>query len=311
MARHAKVQALARYHEGVISGRRAKRVAKHLAACPACAMASEQLTGVGELLARVETAPMPARLADRIELALEAEHAARVAPAPSASRHAGARRTWRLGVPDLTSPRLLRGLAGATGAALLVAGFSYALVSADNSPAPVAGASRPTAARSSHFGVAAPLRNAGLSVGPRQLSYTRHGKSYTYTALALNENFMLTNLGASVRTHLRADYANSRPTTAPAPTSPPPTTGGPAKDTKSSDEKIGGITISQLGGCLSRIAAGRQVLLAMVARYQSTPATIVVLRPTGGGAFLDVIVVGLGCSAADADIITHTVTSSG
>jgi hypothetical protein len=303
VARHVRVQTLARYHEGVISDRRATRVAKHLTACRACAAASEQLTGVGALLARVEAAPMPARLADRIELALEAEHAARAASAPSASRQASTRRTWRLGAGDLTSPRLLRGLAGATGAALLVAGVSYVLVGADNSPAPVA-ASRPTAERSYNAGIVAPFGSAEPSFGPRQLSYTRHGKSYTYTALALNENVTLTDLAVKVRAHLPAAETKLRSTPMPA------TNAGPVKDVQNRDE-IGGITISQLGGCLSRIAAGRQVLLAMVARYQSSPATIVVLRPTGDGAFLDVIVVGLACSASDADIITHTVTPVG
>jgi hypothetical protein len=70
--------------------------------------------------------------------------------------------------------------------------------------------------------------------------------------------------------------------------------------------KIGGMTVSQLGGCLSRVTSGRPVVIVLVARYEDQSATIIVLSSrSGDSALLDVMVVGLACSASDANIITQ------
>ena len=59
----------------------------------------------------------------------------------------------------------------------------------------------------------------------------------------------------------------------------PAATGVPTMSTPSASgarkiADLNGFAIPQLGGCLTKIAAGRKVLLADVARYLGTPAAI-------------------------------------
>ncbi len=330
MSRHASAQKLAHYREGVTSRRKAARIAGHLATCSVCAEVDAQLARVATVLAQAETPPMPDALAERIELALAVEHAERGASASRQVRIQGAgspdggtardpgrlgppgrssRKPWRVRVPDLTSPRLVRGLAAATGAVLLLGGVGYVIASRVTPPAKVASRAAAAAPTPIHARPVPAFSNSSLSVGTRQLSYARHGKTFTYTAAASNENFTSANLAGNIRARLTT-YAKNVPTTMPAAgsgTSPVPS---PTGIHKGGD--IGGIAISRLGGCMSRVATGRQVLLAVVARYEGVPATIIVLEPLSGSSrLLDVIVVGVACSASDADVITQTTMSSG
>ncbi len=64
------------------------------------------------------------------------------------------------------------------------------------------------------------------------------------------------------------------------------------------------IPVSTLTGCITRIAAGQQVLLVDVARYQGRPAMVIVTRASADGPE-QVWVVGSGCSRASRDLLTH------
>jgi hypothetical protein len=66
---------------------------------------------------------------------------------------------------------------------------------------------------------------------------------------------------------------------------------------------FGGVTLAALQGCVTRISAGRQVLLVDVDRYQGKQATIIVVAGGAGGA--RVWVVGPGCSRSESDVITQ------
>ena len=68
---------------------------------------------------------------------------------------------------------------------------------------------------------------------------------------------------------------------------------------------FGGVRIPTLTGCLTRLAAGRAILIADVARYLGRPATIVVLRTSANAHELNVVVVRLTCSAANPEIIAQ------
>ena len=69
---------------------------------------------------------------------------------------------------------------------------------------------------------------------------------------------------------------------------------------------FGGIGVAALQGCVTRISAGRQVLLVDVDRYQGKQATIIVVAGVAGGAGgARVWVVGPGCSRSDSDVITQ------
>ena len=90
----------------------------------------------------------------------------------------------------------------------------------------------------------------------------------------------------------------------------PAATGVPTMSTPSASgarkiADLNGFAIPQLGGCLTKIAAGRKVLLADVARYLGTPAAIIILQSPTASAY-DVVVVGLACSSSGSDIIAKS-----
>ena len=74
---------------------------------------------------------------------------------------------------------------------------------------------------------------------------------------------------------------------------------------------VGGVSLSELEGCLNRVAAGRKVMLADVARYLGNPATIIILRSLTAADVFDVTIVGLACSASDSDVISRATVPSG
>ncbi len=74
---------------------------------------------------------------------------------------------------------------------------------------------------------------------------------------------------------------------------------------------FGGVRVRLLVACLTRLAAGRTIVVADVARYLGTPATIVVLKSLNDARVLDVDVVGLTCSAAKPDIIAELTVPAG
>src|SRR5262249_4905242 len=135
-------------------------------------------------------------------------------------------------------------------------------------------------------------------VGLRPLSYRRNGQTASTTAFTSTENFTPSNLAHEVRVQVTN---SDRMLTEPSATNG--SQGGAGDQT---DNRFGGATSPGLEACLSRIAAGRQVVLADVARYLGKPATIIVFRPlSAGSAIFDVVVVALTCSASDSHIITQ------
>jgi len=63
---------------------------------------------------------------------------------------------------------------------------------------------------------------------------------------------------------------------------------------------------SVLTSCLKRVAGNQRPLLVDTARYNGSPATIIVLTTTSAKT-LRVVVVGPRCSATQTDLITSTV----
>ena len=60
--------------------------------------------------------------------------------------------------------------------------------------------------------------------------------------------------------------------------------------------------------CVHQVARGRDPLLVDVARYDGSPATVIVARTAASGSAMDVWVVR-DCSGASADVVKHTQTS--
>lgn len=359
MRGHVSAEVLARYAEGDLGSRRAASVAAHLSTCERCARTQSDLTAVSVLLAGMERPAMPDALAERLQLVIASESAARTAgtaaaadgvAAPSltpAASEAGARgsgaadgaqggaaglgaaeparipgrpdlperTTRRLGGrprlrwPGLSSPLVLRGAAAAAAVVLLVGGgFLLARGAAGpqsagtGSSSGVAGTPRSASGSQGHRSESRP-EPAGLA-GAARLHYRLHGKIVTTTALASHVNFTKTRLASQVRREVA-----SHPSFGPAsPVSPAPTHAGLSGGGGSA--LLGGIKIGRLNGCLSLVAAGRQVILTEVAHYLGKPATIIVLKSLTAR-ILDVAVVGVACSASAPDYIVRTTVPAG
>src|SRR6202020_641934 len=152
MTRHVGAEALARYREGDLGGRRSSRIRAHLAGCARCAALDEDLAGVSAMLASAPRPAMPEQVTTRIQAALMAEAARRAQPGagldpagpeparpsvrpagpghpggpgqPGRPRHAGpagSGRRWRL--PELRSAVAARALAVAAAVAVVGRGL--------------------------------------------------------------------------------------------------------------------------------------------------------------------------------------------
>ena len=88
-------------------------------------------------------------------------------------------------------------------------------------------------------------------------------------------------------------------------------TPGASQRPASAQGTFGGVRILTLTGCLTRLAAGRAILIADVARYLGQPATIVVLRPSANAHKLAIVVVRLTCSASSSEIIAQVTIPAG
>jgi hypothetical protein len=324
---HISTDELAGYRAGAVSASRAARISAHLAGCVRCAGIDSRLAGVSALLASVPAPPMPDHLNERMLATLAAEAARRTAasPAPAtdqvaagaagrrapwpvperphAPRRAGGR-SWRPRRPDWSSALLLRGLAITGGLVVLVGG---GLVLADLG----ASVSSGTAARSTGgLAATAPttpgslhLPAGGTSVGAASntpVNYSSDGHEAQANIAVSDASYTRSDLAAGVRKEITSSPELSPLGVSSGSAGPAP---APGQGPSSAPRKIGGMVVSQLAGCLSRVTAGHQVMLAEVARYLRAPVTIIVLKPIGG--VFDVIVVGAACSATDADVITR------
>jgi hypothetical protein len=77
--RHPAAEVLADFRAGLVGGMRGRRLAAHLARCPACASVSERLDEVSAALAAVPAPALPDNVALRVVAAIAAEASAREA----------------------------------------------------------------------------------------------------------------------------------------------------------------------------------------------------------------------------------------
>ena len=316
MTRHVGAEALARYREGDLGGRRSSRIRAHLAGCARCAALDEDLAGVSAMLASAPRPAMPEQVTTRIQAALMAEAARRVQPGtglepagpeptrpsarpagpgqPGQPRHAGpagSGRRWRR--PELRSAVAARALAVAAAVAV-VAGGIYGTVQLAGG---TNGASSSTAS-----GSAAGVRRGTASLAPPQ-PYNSAGQPATFTPVSTGLNFQPELLKSQVRGELqRHSSISSPPSALPEHSGQSGTRAGPRQSSPGSGS-FAGIQLAALRGCVARIAAGRAVRLVDVDQYQGKPATIIVVAAPAGGS--QVWVVGPGCSRSDSDVIAQ------
>jgi hypothetical protein len=312
--RHYSADVLGSYSAGLLSVRKRARISSHLSVCARCTGTSAEITAVSVVLRSVPAPQLPESVTARIEMVIARESAVRAgsaAAAPNgfaASEHAQApgradipgrpdlperpRRTpRRLRMSQAGSPLVLRALA-TTGVLVLVvaAGFLFANRLGSSS-------SGPSARRASSY---AP-RAAAL---PATRSLTYHVGRALETTSVVTSHADLTpkTLAGQVRKDARSYSAmmsggvNVSASSTPAPSA--------ATTPTSAGTRLGVFRAGVLEGCLTRIAAGRTVLTAEVARYLGRPAAIIVLAPVATSNIFKVFVVGLACSASVSDLIT-------
>jgi hypothetical protein len=320
MTRHIGAHTLARFRQGDLSSRRNSRIRAHLAGCARCSDLNEDLAGVTALLANAQPPPIPEHLSARIQTALAAEAAKRAtltaaaggadtavsaapdrtaarrgAASPRHERPAHGRRQPR--ALRLSSPVALRTMAAAA-AAVVIAGGGYEIAAHVGGSGPSSSTASGAAAPS---GLAGPNKSA--TTAP-QLHYEYAGRQYILIPVTGSTNYTLAALSSQVSQELRRNPAGAAGEALHSNASNAPET-----DTGSS-ATVGTIPVSTLQGCLTRLAAGQQVLLVDVADFQGAPATVIVTRMSAGGPE-QVWVVGTGCSATRSDVLTHVTLAAG
>jgi hypothetical protein len=302
MMRHISDENLARYLEGDLRPRRAAKVGSHLAGCSGCQARAAALKGVPNLLASVQYPPIPARLSSQIERALAAESSARVASTPASeagrldlpARARPARQAWRM--PWLNSQAGLRTVA-AVGAAVIVAGGGYALVSHAGPSASPAGTSisgPPAAPAKVQNGPSVHYRHAGHT---DSIKTVKSGTNYVSATLAGQAERVLAVQRKSTSVPSGGNAAGSYSTFA-APNSRPGQASSPSASAAATARA------ARLQGCVDRIAAGRSVLLVDAAKYEGSAATIIMVS-SGASGRAEVYAVGPGCSASASNILAQ------
>jgi hypothetical protein len=269
---HPDSDVLAEFRAGLVTGRRGKQMAAHLAACDRCAALDRQLAEVGSLLAAAPPPALPDRLAERLDTVLAAELARRDEAERAGAGQSGhpVRRPrpagngrWRLVA--------LRVLAPAAAVVVLAAG-GYGLSRLSSSPSSSTAASAPVPAASSAHALPA----AGAEGRPAARPEIRSPRTFQlYTSS--------TDFGRATLSHqLAAEVAR------PAATRPPQTP--PA----------------QIVGCVSRVTKGVSPgfpKLVENAKFQGQPATVIVATSSGGDRAW---VLAPGCSASSDHVLDTT-----
>lgn len=321
MTRHVDAETLARYRQEDLSRRRASRIRAHLAGCARCRALDEDMAGVTALLADAQPPLIPEHLAARIQTAIAAEAARRVAlpaQATSAARAAAAGdearqartepagtgvadgRTSRHGRhgrdrtrqrrPGFTSPVVLRTMAAAA-AVVVLAGGGYEIAQhvggSSTSGRPAAPAGRQT--------INGP-ESAPAAGGAFPRSQYLHAGHRNVLVIASRTNY----LPATLRGQVMSTLTRYPPPSAPGPSAPGRSLGASG----SSSETFQNIPVTTLAGCVTRVAAGQQVLLIDVASYEGIRAMVIVTRASAT-APEQVWVVGTDCSSANSHLLTH------
>ena len=145
-------------------------------------------------------------------------------------------------------------------------------------------------------GAAAPAQQ--MSLGP-DVTYGQPGSRHTIRAVKSDTNFVATHLRTQAISAVHAVEARGAIAAQPSASAATQLTGRVADTAAGSP-----VTASRLAGCIGLIAPGRTVLLIDIARYQGTPATLIVTAATGVN-HAEAWVAGSSCSATTKDVLTQ------
>jgi hypothetical protein len=152
---------------------------------------------------------------------------------------------------------------------------------------------------------AAPAKLAPSTRYGPPLHYSRDGQQYQVRPIVSDADFTSGRLASQVS----GLAGRSSPAIVTAPGASPAQV--PASLPSSPSTSFGNFSVVGLDGCLSRITAGNLlVVLVDVARFQASPATVIITEQSAGGP-QQVWVVGTGCSATRSDVLDHAQLSGG
>jgi hypothetical protein len=291
---HPDATALAEYQAGLTGGRRARRLAAHMASCADCASVNDQLAAVTTVLASAPVPAMPDAVESRIMAALATE-AALVTEASLATEAAhgtaakrgmalrlvggdggGSRRRpgARSGRSGSSGPgnRWLRPavLASAAAACLVLFGGVYGITHLSS------GSTSTSAASSAAGGAAAGSESSAQADGQAPGTHTRlepadGASAATFTITASGTNY----LPATLALQVRAQLARSAKTALPAAEAAPS---------------------AQLSACVLHLTGQMRPSLVDRATYQGKPAYVIAVTNWAW-------VVGTGCTASNPELV--------
>jgi hypothetical protein len=288
---HPDATALAEYKAGLAGGRRARRLAAHVASCASCASVNDQLAAVTTVLASAPEPAMPdavesriiAALATEATLVTETPHDAEAPHGTAAKRDTALRPVGGDGGGSRRRPgggrsgpgnRWLRPavLASAAAACLVLFGGVYGVahLSSGSSSSSAASSAAGTAAAGSE---SSPLAGAQAPGTHTRLEPADSGQAAAFTVTASGTNYQSATLAQQVRAQL------ARPAKTAAP---------PAADAAPS---------AQLSGCVLHLTGQMRPSLVDRATYQGKPAYVIAVTNWAW-------VVGTGCTASNPELIT-------
>jgi hypothetical protein len=282
---HPDATALAEYRAGLTGGRRARRLAAHVASCADCASVNDQLAAVTTVLASAPEPAMPDAVESRIMAALATEAAlvteaslvTEAAHSTAAKRDTALRPVGGDGGGSRRRPgrrrsgpgnRWLRPavLASAAAACLVLFGGVYGItqLSSGSSSSSAAGSAAAGSESSAVAGAQAP--------GPHTRLEPADGASAaTFTVAASGTNY----LPATLALQVRAQLARSAKTALPAAEAAPS---------------------AQLSACVLHLTGQLRPSLVDRATYQGKPAYVIAVTNRAW-------VVGTGCTASNPELI--------
>lgn len=289
--RHPDATALAEYKAGLTGGRRARRLAAHVASCASCASVNDQLAAVTTVLASAPEPAMPDAVESRIIAALATE-AAPVTETPhdtEAAHGTAAKRDTALrpvGGGDGGGSRRRPGggrsgpgnrwlrpavLASAAAACLVLFGGVYGIahLSSGSSSSSAASSAAGTAAAGSE---SSPLAGAQAPGTHTRLEPADSGQAAAFAVTASGTNYQSATLAQQVRAQLAR----------PAKTAVPP-----AAEAAPS---------AQLSACVLHLTGQMRPSLVDRATYQGKPAYVIAVTNWAW-------VVGTGCTASNPELI--------
>lgn len=265
-AAHLDYETLAELAEGLLDHAEAAAATEHLSGCEVCQEREAELANVSRVLAEAPAPSVPPELISRIDEAL----AAAAAEQPVDGRPTGEHPRWR---------RIHVFLAAAAAVGVIVVGgisLVSPLLEGPTAPSSAEGARAPRAIDAERT-TTQQTPGSGAQAGPQQAGYPplRHsGTDYRKAELA-------------------GQLAEAQSLSAPK---------GAQGGQEQGKVAVGPLP-ERLVACIDGVGKGRVPLLIDLARYEGSPATVIVFA--GEGDTLDVWITGPGCGHDDTDLIEH------